>query len=453
MRHLNEIVRERNQYSRDAMEAWQDFINLKGRMDTELTKVTKRNNFLVEELESWKQQFLKFQAFAEQLTKETNELKVKIEGHKRENRRLTTLIDQNKEDTARLNVRLGTAEKQRDDTLEALVLQVEVAEELERERKKNKKDLSVLQHANATLLRQRDEAQRVVLHLRALIDGQAHHMQHIVKSMNDVPETAESVDADEQAEPKEDGQEEAKASEPRATSAAGSQPSSRSSTRLTQRTEGDVVSPSMDSRLLAYAARKRMSELGMTDVADRRLREKTDAISYIIRNISEQCAAAVEGLDLARRTDSASNAGDDDRTMSLSSRRRSKRPSKSMSADSIDGESQIQSNASESEFGDVRSEDTGYLQPGRASYVPPTPDLVHDRSSTSLSIGSESAVATPQRHSLLSQYKSTSGDIPEMPTRIADNEGSEGLVAEEEVSEPVTKFSSDTVQLGRKVDA
>jgi hypothetical protein len=42
MRHLNELVRERNQYSRDALEAWQDFINLKGRMDTELSKVTKR---------------------------------------------------------------------------------------------------------------------------------------------------------------------------------------------------------------------------------------------------------------------------------------------------------------------------------------------------------------------------------------------------------------------------
>src|SRR4030081_2547016 len=56
MRHLNEIVRERNQYSRDALEAWQDFINLKGRMDTELNKVTKRNNYLNEELESWKQQ-------------------------------------------------------------------------------------------------------------------------------------------------------------------------------------------------------------------------------------------------------------------------------------------------------------------------------------------------------------------------------------------------------------
>ena len=56
MRHLNEIVRERNQYSRDALEAWQDFINLKGRMDTELSKVSKRNNYLIEEVESWRQQ-------------------------------------------------------------------------------------------------------------------------------------------------------------------------------------------------------------------------------------------------------------------------------------------------------------------------------------------------------------------------------------------------------------
>lgn len=69
MRHLNEIVRERNQYSRDALEAWQDFINLKGRMDTELSKVTKRNNFLVEELESWKQQVCPVRSFMRIRTK------------------------------------------------------------------------------------------------------------------------------------------------------------------------------------------------------------------------------------------------------------------------------------------------------------------------------------------------------------------------------------------------
>lgn len=55
-RQMNEVMRERNQYLRDASEAWQDFINLKTRMDTELSKVNKRNNFLVDELDSWKQQ-------------------------------------------------------------------------------------------------------------------------------------------------------------------------------------------------------------------------------------------------------------------------------------------------------------------------------------------------------------------------------------------------------------
>lgn len=299
MRHLNEIVRERNQYSRDAQEAWQDFINLKGRMDNELTKVTKRNNFLVDELESWKQQFLKFQAFAEQLTKETNELKIKIENHKRENRRLGAQIDQEKEVVARLTVRLAGTEKQRDDSLEALVLQQEIAEELERERKRNKKDLSALQHTNTTLLRQRDEAQRVVLHLRALIDGQAHHMQHIVKTISASPD---GLAADAEAEQAKD--------EP----VAASRNSSRSSTRASYRAADDDTSRDLESRQSTARKSQRFSMLSMSDVGDRNLRDKTDSIAYIIRNISEQCAAAVEGLDLARRADSVSTDNDDNRS-------------------------------------------------------------------------------------------------------------------------------------------
>lgn len=451
MRHLNEIVRERNQYSRDAMEAWQDFINLKGRMDTELTKVTKRNNFLVEELESWKQQFLKFQAFAEQLTKETNELKIKIEGHKRENRRLTSLIDQQKDDSARLAVRLSGTEKQRDDALEALVLQQEIAEELERERKRNKKDISALQHTNTTLLRQRDEAQRVVLHLRALIDGQAHHMEHIVKSLNESPDSAPFADADEVAAPQaatgpEDHtrgeRDETEVGTIRGTGAVSSATSSRSSTRQSSRMDGERASTGMESRLLSSAtARKHFSELSMTDVADRHLRDKTDAIAYIIRNISEQCAAAVEGLDLARRADSVSTENDDV-TSESGKKRRGKRAMKTLSPQSEDGESQEQqSTGSESEYGDGLSvsESTGYLHPKRGSHVPPTPDLVHDRSSTSMSVGSESTAATPQRHSLQSHYKVLEEDIPEVP-RVVDTEGV-GELGPEDAQEPVTKFS------------
>jgi hypothetical protein len=425
MRHLNEIVRERNQYSRDAQEAWQDFINLKGRMDNELTKVTKRNNFLVDELESWKQQFLKFQAFAEQLTKETNELKIKIENHKRENRRLGSQIDQEKEAVARLTVRLAGTEKQRDDSLEALVLQQEIAEELERERKRNKKDLSALQHTNTTLLRQRDEAQRVVLHLRALIDGQAHHMQHIVKTISDSPDgLAAELEA-----------ESAKNESPESLiNGAVSRASSRSSTRLSNRFTEEDVSRDVESRQSSARKSKRFSTLSVNDVSDRNLRDKTDSIAYIIRNISEQCAAAVEGLDLARRAESVSTENDD--TRSDTSKRYRERRMKRASAAELDGTS----NGSGSEYGDAQSETASYLRPHRMSSIPPTPELEHNRSSTSMSLGSESTAATPQRQSINSQYKTIHEDIPEVPTRIVDHEGV-GDLGPESADEPITKFS------------
>jgi hypothetical protein len=433
MRHLNEIVRERNQYSRDAQEAWQDFINLKGRMDGELTKVTKRNNFLVDELESWKQQFLKFQAFAEQLTKETNELKVKIENHKRENRRLGSQIDQEKEAVARLTVRLAGTEKQRDDSLEALVLQQEIAEELERERKRNKKDLSALQHTNTTLLRQRDEAQRVVLHLRALIDGQAHHMQHIVKSIGDSPDgLAAELGLDQAQDEQGEG-------------LLSSRTSSRSSTQQSTRGDEDVTRD-LESRQSISRKSKRFSTLSINDVSDRNLRDKTDSIAYIIRNISEQCAAAVEGLDLARRADSVSTDNDDNR--SDNGKRYSKRRlHRASSAEHEPAEGT--STHSGSEYGDAQSEATSYLHPHRLSSIPPTPDLEHNRSSTSMSLGSESTSATPQRQSINSQYKTIHEDIPEVPTRIVDHEGASELSAEM-VHEPVSKYGPSGYTRGRQ---
>ncbi|KAL8792116.1 MAG: hypothetical protein Q9195_005291 [Heterodermia aff. obscurata] len=384
MRHLNEIVRERNQYSRDAMEAWQDFINLKGRMDMDLSKVTKRNNFLVEELESWKQQFLKFQAFAEQLTKETQDLKVKIESHKRENRRITSLLDQQKDDTARLTLRLSGTERQRDDALEALVMQQEVAEELERERKRNLKELAALQHTNTTIVRQRDESQRVVLHLRSLINGQTHHMEHIVRSLNEGQELSNYVG---------EGYEDIPEGESQGLAITGTddqvvknglgsaenpqRPHSRAST--VEGTEAEKVTTEMESSLhgnLPGDASKRSSRLSIGDVADRHLRDKTDAIADIIRNISEQCAAAVEGLQLAHDADVDDDIidhyGDHDKTLG------------------VPGDRDQSKEADGSEVGGSET-DSSFLNPSaRNSSIPPTPDLVHNRSSTSMSGVSES---------------------------------------------------------------
>lgn len=316
-------------------------------------------------------QFLKFQAFAEQLTKETQDLKVKIETHKRENRRLAGLIDQQKDDNSRLNVRLGATEKQRDDALEALVLQQEIAEELERERKRNKKELAALQHTNVTILRQRDEARRVVLHLRSLIGGQSHHMEHLVQSLTKPDDLEREIE--EGYDPEEvDG-------------------------------EAPRDADANQARLLSAAAQanKRLSTSSFKDVADRHLKDKTDAIAHIIRNIAEQCQAAVEGLQLAQ------DAEIDERAAKLRAQRR--RSNLSAAGQSDDGHD-TQSNAT-SEMGE-----DSLLHPvsGRTSSIPPTPDLVPNRSSTAMSFAS--SAATPERSS---QQYMIRDDIP---TKIVEDD-------------------------------
>ena len=425
MRHLNEIVRERNQYSRDAMEAWQDFINLKGRMDGELAKVTKRNNFLVDELESWKQQFLKFQAFAEQLTKETQDLKVKIENHKREHRRLTSLIEQQKDDAARLTVRLSGTEKQRDDALEALVLQQEIAEELERERKRNRKELSALQHTNATIVRQRDESQRVVLHLRSLIDGQTHHMEHIVRTLNKAPELTEYIS---------DGYEDAAEDIEDPASVNGSEVghlrrgsrhslSSASVQSATSNTAGAKVTPEMESRFFSsIIGAKPGSRLSIADVADRHLRDKTDAIAHIIRNISDQCAAAVEGLQLAHNADTEEQEQIDPALLKNAAHQHN----------NSEGDASMHTDVSQLGAPDDNADadsghggSTGHLTPNGESYrrqsltstIPPTPDLISGRSNTSMSGYSNDTGATPDRNSV--QWQNQQQQQRQDKTKIA----------------------------------
>jgi hypothetical protein len=362
--------------------------------------------------------FLKFQAFAEQLTKETQDLKGKIESHKRENRRLTSLIDQQKDDAARLTVRLSGTEKQRDDALEALVLQQEIAEELERERKRNKKELSALQHTNLTILRQRDEAQRVVLHLRSLISGQTHHMEHIVRSLVKTDELADYVeegfeddmeeldDIAEEGAREEGAAEDAKAFDSRASSRAN---------RRSKMLDVENVSPEMEARLLNSPKRnsKRFSQLSVIDVADRHLRERTDAIAHIIRNIADQCAAAVEGLQLAH------DAEVEAEELALSQQSPHRSSNLSNLAASDDGNS-----AQGSDVGD-----DSLLHPGgRASSIPPTPDLVHNRSSTSMSIAS--STTTPERSS---QQYNIGTDIP---TKIVEDDDEELSPSRSDVEAP-----------------
>lgn len=131
-------------------------------------------------------------------------------------------------------------------------------------------------------------------------------------------------------------------------------------------------------------------------MADRHLKDKTDAIAHIIRNIAEQCQAAVEGLALAH----------DAELEALQSSPR--RQSQLSAAASDDGHSAATSDAG----------DDSMLQPsGRPSSIPPTPDLIPNRASTAMSIASNTT--TPERSS--QQY----GMGHDIPTKIVEDDEDE----------------------------
>ncbi len=317
---------------------------------------------------------------------------MKIENHKRENRRLAGLLDQQKDDNARLNVRLTGTEKQRDDALEALVLQQEIAEALERDRKRNTKELVALQHTNVTLARQRDEARRVVLHLRSLIGGQSHHMEHLIESLTKPDEIIDELESGFIEEEDEEDLE--------------GPPEGEHAPFCECPSISDEYTDSLEIERLKAQSRgsKRYSASSFKDVADRHLNDKTDAIAHIIRNIAEQCQAAVEGLQLAQDAIES----DSERRRSASAQRL-RRTSNLSTAPSDDGHS-----ASASDMGDE-----SLLRPasGRSSSIPPTPDLIPNRASTSMSIAS--TATTPER---TSQQYVVGHDIP---TKIVEDEEDE----------------------------
>lgn len=241
-------------------------------------------------------------------------------------------------------------------------------------------------------------------------------MEHIVKSLNqddmsnymdagfeDVPEEDEDQEEFEDAAsrhqtPRHSIKDKSEVGTIRGVAGVESRQESRASTAQGKHLDGEDVTPDMEQRLFNNPARnsKRFSNQSMVDVADRVLRDKTDAIAYIIRNISEQCAAAVEGLQLAQRADTEDGDNHSDRRSSV-------------------GQMSSAGGRAQSTIGSEYGDEDNMLRPNRGSSIPPTPDLSH-RSSTSMSMASAST--TPDRTSL--QHRSH--DIPVVPTRIIEDD-------------------------------
>ena len=272
-------------------------------------------------------------------------------------------------------------------------------------------------------------------------------MEHIVQSLNKAPELSEYIQAGYDDLPEDGEEHDFDSRSELASDATHASPSNRLSSsqeeplRSSSRTstidgnhsplDGEHVTPEMESRFFNTSTKnKRTSGLSMSDVADRHLREQTDAIAYIIRNISDQCAAAVEGLQLAHDAEHE----EDLMPVTKHGRRFTRR-----SQDSQDRSVRTDG----SEIGDMPSEsgieNTSFLSAdNRDSSIPPTPDLEQHRSSTSMSVNSSSTV--PTRHS--QQY--THSDIV---TKIVqgDEESERGSEAGHHDEMPLTKQAAEDI--------
>ena len=395
-------------------------------------------------------QFEKFQAFAAQLTQEAQELKAKIEKNKRETHRLTLLIDEQKVNSAQLQKRLDKTERQRDDALEALAMAQELAEQLEGERTKLKVELTGMRQANDHTVSQRDEALKVVLHLRKLIDGQAHLLEDIVHSFpHEVAVPAEEVETTGQPslKPALDRLEVPNQERPAATV------QERSSSAMSQREklEGADVTPEMEDKFFDGSRApgtgtgfphgldrrsKRYSLASISDVADKSLKEKTSAIADIIKNISEQCARAVDTLHLVDEEYEALAGDDVSEAVGPSIMGTDDDEVISTEVHGDDARSEATSNRRNSDVS-IRSATSGITRP--------TPEYL-ERSSTAFSNFSNGNLS---RHSAYTEATSVGGD-----TKMIDEEDEERDVvgtmssARAEVSAKLARLQASSVKTG-----
>ena len=394
-------------------------------------------------------QFEKFQAFAAQLTQEAQDLKSKIEKNKRETHRLTLLIDEQKVNAAHLQKRLDRTERQRDDALEALAMAQELTEQLEGDRTKLKTELEGMREANDHTLSQRDEALKVVLHLRKLIDGQAHLLEDIVHTLPQEVTSSDESDATVQPSLK-----------PALDRLAVPSPQDRSPSSMSNREklEGADVTPEMEDKFFDGSQTpgsntgfprgldrgKRYSLASISDVADKSLKEKTNAIADIIKNISEQCARAVDTLhlvdeeyealsrdDMSEAVGPSINGGDDDELGSTD-------------AQGDDARSECTSNRRGS---DVSERSTA------SAITRPTPDLL-ERSSTSFSNFSNTNMS---RHSAYTDATSIGGnDKVAEEEDVTEQEDVVGAInsAKAEIKSTQSKHSNPirTGRTGRNVE-
>lgn len=326
----------------------------------------------------------------------------------------------------------------------------ELTEQLEGDRTKLKAELEGMREANDHTLSQRDDALKVVLHLRKLIDGQAHLLEDIVHTLPQ--EVASSDESDATVQP---------SLKPALDRLAVPIPQDRSPSSMSNREklEGADVTPEMEDKFFdgsqtpgsntgfprGLDRAKRYSLASISDVADKSLKEKTNAIADIIKNISEQCARAVDTLHLVDEEYEALSRDD---------------MSEAVGPRSINGGDDDELGSTDAQGDDARSEGTSMRRGSDVSerstasaITRPTPDLL-ERSSTSFSNFSNTNMS---RHSAYTDATSIGGnDKVAEEDDVTEQEDVVGAInsAKAEIKATLSKHSNPirTGRTGRHVE-
>lgn len=315
IRALQEIEREKSSNAREIHEAWLSYCLLKTKMGTEISKLTKRNEFLLDELNTWKTQFEKFQIVAQDLTKQSLELKRKIETYKAENRQLNALIKERALEYAVL--------KQDRDKI------VHENDDLVKEKQHLKEKLRISKKQNEVLLQQREEVEGVLRSLRQLIQTQPAALVDIIEGRPDEEAQAEA-EADFAA---------ADAAATFAVSTPAGAVDDAASMKL-ETTSEFARALAMDRRISMHSKRSSIS-----DVADAVVREKTKEITNLINRITADCVAAIDRINVsddedgpfaARRRNSLHSVLDHESASSMSHKRQSDMTSASEAIGELD---------------------------------------------------------------------------------------------------------------------
>ena len=164
-RDLLRLERDCSRNARDAKDAWMSYCSLKTKLQSEILRLNKRNDFLVDEINTWKVQFEKFQVVAQDLTTQSLELKQKIEAYKVENQHLSELIKDREIESHKSSILLKATQKDKEQLKDAIKV-------LSREKALVTDQLKSYKAQNQVLLAQRAEVETVLVALRTLIETQ-----------------------------------------------------------------------------------------------------------------------------------------------------------------------------------------------------------------------------------------------------------------------------------------